>query len=71
MNKHFVRTGGNAQSLFETSVPGVFAIGVVRSGSIKRVASAVGDGAQVVAALHTFLATASTSEMAPAQIGGP
>jgi thioredoxin reductase (NADPH) len=34
----------------------VFAIGDVRSGSTKRVAAAVGEGAQVVAALHAFLA---------------
>jgi thioredoxin reductase (NADPH) len=34
----------------------VYAIGDVRSGSVKRVASAVGEGAQVVAALHKFLA---------------
>jgi len=40
----------------ETSRPGIFAVGDVRSGSVKRVASAVGDGAQVVAALHAFLA---------------
>src|SRR5258707_15560060 len=55
-DKGFVRTGGNIQSLLETSVPGVFAIGDVRASSVKRVASAVGDGAQVVAALHEFLA---------------
>lgn len=40
----------------ETSVPGVFAIGDVRAGSTKRVAAAVGEGAQVVAALHQVLA---------------
>ena len=40
----------------ETSRAGVFAIGDVRSGSIKRVAAAVGEGAQVVAALHAYLA---------------
>jgi thioredoxin reductase (NADPH) len=40
----------------ETSVPGVFAIGDVRSGSVKRVGGAIGEGAQVVAALHGFLA---------------
>ena len=34
---------------------GVFAIGDVRAGSVKRVAAAVGEGAQVVAALHAFL----------------
>ena len=42
----------------ETSCPGIFAIGDVRSGSIKRVAAAVGEGAQVVAELHKFLAAA-------------
>jgi thioredoxin reductase (NADPH) len=43
----------------ETSVPGVFAIGDVRAGSTKRVAAAVGEGAQVVAALHRILAQES------------
>jgi thioredoxin reductase (NADPH) len=37
---------------FETSVPGVFAAGDVRSGSVKRVAGAVGDGAMAVALAH-------------------
>jgi thioredoxin reductase (NADPH) len=41
---------------FETSLPGVFAIGDIRAQSIKRVAAAVGEGAQVVAALHRYLA---------------
>ena len=40
----------------ETSVPGVFAIGDVRAGSTKRVAAAVGEGAAVVAQIHTALA---------------
>lgn len=40
----------------ETSRDGVFAVGDVRAGSVKRVASAVGDGAQVVAAVHAYLA---------------
>ena len=55
----FVLTGAGTDGpsrVLETSVPGVFAIGDVRSGSTKRVAAAVGEGAQVVAALHTFLA---------------
>jgi len=39
----------------QTSVPGVFAVGDVRSGSVKRVGGAIGEGAQVVAALHGFL----------------
>jgi len=40
----------------ETSVPGVFAIGDVRSGSTKRVAAGVGEGAAVVSQIHAFLA---------------
>jgi thioredoxin reductase (NADPH) len=39
----------------ETSIPGVFAIGDARAGSTKRVAAAVGEGAAVVAQLHTYL----------------
>lgn len=57
LDKHgFVRTGAQAgRQALETSRAGVFAIGDVRSGSTKRVAAAVGEGAQVVAALHQFL----------------
>jgi uncharacterized NAD-dependent epimerase/dehydratase family protein len=40
----------------ETTRRGVFAIGDVRAKSVKRVAAAVGEGAQVVAAIHAFLA---------------
>jgi thioredoxin reductase (NADPH) len=69
--KGFVLTGGGCPGapsrLLETSVPGVFAIGDVRSGSTKRVAAAVGEGAQVVATLHAFLAEdASPSAAVPA-----
>jgi thioredoxin reductase (NADPH) len=46
---------GQQVSALETSVPGVFAVGDVRSGSVKRVGGAIGEGAQVVAALHGFL----------------
>ena len=42
--------------LLETSLPGVFAVGDVRSGSVKRVASAVGEGAIVVHLVHRTLA---------------
>jgi thioredoxin reductase (NADPH) len=42
--------------LFETSLPGVFAAGDVRHGSIKRVASAVGEGAVAVQLVHQYLA---------------
>jgi thioredoxin reductase (NADPH) len=58
-DKGFVRTGadfGSGHRPLETSRPGVFAIGDIRSGSVKRVAAAVGEGAQVVATLHAFLA---------------
>jgi thioredoxin reductase (NADPH) len=50
----FVITGAGASPL-ASSVPGVFAVGDVRLGSVKRVGSAIGEGAQVVAALHSFL----------------
>ena len=40
---------------FETSVPGVFAVGDLRHGSVKRVASAVGEGSVVIQAVHDFL----------------
>lgn len=55
----FVLTGaqvGDDRFPLETSRRGVFAVGDVRSGSVKRVASSVGDGAQVVAAIHAYLA---------------
>jgi len=54
----FVRTGADVDAgrhPLETSRDGVFAIGDVRAGSVKRVAAAVGEGAQVVAALHACL----------------
>jgi thioredoxin reductase (NADPH) len=57
--KGFIRTGndfGEGHHALETSRNGVFAIGDVRAGSVKRVAAAVGEGAQVVAALHAHLA---------------
>ncbi len=41
---------------FETSVPGVFAVGDVRSGSMKRVAAAVGEGSSAVRCVHDYLA---------------
>jgi thioredoxin reductase (NADPH) len=41
---------------FETSLPGVFAVGDVRSGSVKRVASAVGEGSIVIQQIHRHLA---------------
>jgi thioredoxin reductase (NADPH) len=73
--KRFVLTGvdtGGRHAL-ETSRRGVFAIGDVRAASIKRVAAAVGEGAQVVAALHAYLAetagdpVTSPTPLAPAR----
>jgi thioredoxin reductase (NADPH) len=43
-------------NVFQTNLPGVFAVGDVRSGSVKRVASAVGEGSVVVQAIHARLA---------------
>jgi thioredoxin reductase (NADPH) len=78
--KGFVRTGaelaeeplhadgwealGRAPFAFETSLPGVFAIGDVRSGSVKRVGGAIGEGAAVVAQLHAYLASTAASRRA-------
>ena len=55
--KGFVLTGADAdaEGLLETSVPGVYAAGDVRSGSIKRCATAVGEGATVVRFVHEHM----------------
>jgi thioredoxin reductase (NADPH) len=55
--KGFVTTGSNLQLPLATSSAGVFAIGDVRCGSVKRVAAGVGEGAAVVAQIHAYLAT--------------
>ncbi|RYZ70458.1 MAG: NAD(P)/FAD-dependent oxidoreductase [Proteobacteria bacterium] len=49
-------------SPFESSLPGVFAVGDVRSGSIKRVASAVGEGSVVISSVHGYLSTLPEEE---------
>ena len=67
-DRGFVRTGGDPGRPLQTSLPGVFAIGDVRAGSVKRVAAAVGEGAQVVAALHAFLAEAGDEAALPASL---
>jgi thioredoxin reductase (NADPH) len=68
-DRGFVRTGedcGPAASVpfnvFQTNLPGVFAVGDVRSGSVKRVASAVGEGSVVVQAIHARLASLRQAE---------
>jgi thioredoxin reductase (NADPH) len=67
-DKGFILTGGDLNTLMprwplarspymlETSLPGVFAVGDVRSGSVKRVASAVGEGSIAVHLVHRALA---------------
>jgi len=55
--KGFVLTGAavNRETPFETSADGIFAVGDVRAGSVKRVASAVGEGSVVVSRVWTYL----------------
>lgn len=71
-SKGFVRTGRDLEDvtapipwnlkrrphMFETSLPGVFAVGDARSGNVKRVASAVGEGSIVVSLVHQVMAEA-------------
>jgi thioredoxin reductase (NADPH) len=74
--KKFVRTGPELQArdladahwplerpphLLETSVPGIFAVGDVRSGNVKRVASAVGEGSICIQLVHRALAELDTA----------
>jgi thioredoxin reductase (NADPH) len=60
--KGFIQTGADVRSTqrsplpLETGVEGIFAVGDVRCGSVKRVGAAIGEGAAVVAQLHIFLA---------------
>jgi thioredoxin reductase (NADPH) len=63
-DKGFILTGSAAgtDSLLETSLPGVFAAGDVRSGSTKRCATAVGEGAMAVQFVHTRLAERSHAQ---------
>jgi thioredoxin reductase (NADPH) len=49
--------GGRRALLLETDLPGVLAVGDVRSGSVKRVASAVGEGSMAVRLVHEHLGT--------------
>jgi len=56
-NKGFVKTGADvgASSAYSTSHPGIFAVGDVRAGSVKRVASAVGEGSVVISRVWDYL----------------
>lgn len=64
----FVKTGALAgrEHPYETSADGIFAVGDVRSGSVKRVASAVGEGSVVVSRIWDYVETARRTEPAPA-----
>jgi thioredoxin reductase (NADPH) len=69
----FVQTGSVVKSpdwdldrdpyLLETSVPGIFACGDVRSGPVKRVASAVGEGSMAIAFVHQYLREAAAEPL--------
>ena len=56
-DKGFVITGDD----YATSAPGLFAVGDVRAGSVKRVASAVGEGSVVISAVQAYLASRDTA----------
>ena len=55
-DKGFVITGAETDHLAGDQPRGVFAVGDVRCGSVKRVAAAVGEGSTVVSAIHAYLA---------------
>jgi thioredoxin reductase (NADPH) len=71
LDRHgFILTGdeiGEDRLPLETSRRGVFAVGDVRSASVKRVAASVGDGAQVVAAIHKYLGSEVSDRVVAAQ----
>jgi thioredoxin reductase (NADPH) len=60
-DKGFVTTGHDSVLPLQTNIAGVFAIGDVRAGSVKRVGGAIGEGAAVVAQLHAYLARSRPS----------
>jgi thioredoxin reductase (NADPH) len=63
--------GGRTPHVLETSLPGVFAVGDVRAGSIKRVASAVGEGSMSVRLVHEVLGEGTPAGAAAAPIEEP
>ena len=75
-NRGFVVTGADVPAaewprdrdpyLLETSVPGIFACGDVRSGLVKRVAAAVGEGSMAIAFIHQYLRDEQRAAAAPA-----
>ena len=71
--KGFILTGADKARFLplETNQQGVFAIGDVRAGSVKRVAAAVGEGAAVVAQIHSYLAQDRGEHHRAQDIGAP
>ncbi len=60
---------GQPAQMFETSLPGVFAVGDVRHRSVKRVASAVGEGSVVIQQVHRYLTETRPPAAAPVGAG--
>lgn len=63
-DKGFVKTGrtcDRSEATLGTTVPGVFAVGDARSGSVKRVGAAIGEGAMAVNQIHAYLAQSPTA----------
>ena len=60
-DKGFVKTGVlvGSDSLYATSQPGIFAVGDVRAGSVKRVSSAVGEGSVVISKVWEYVQSGS------------
>jgi thioredoxin reductase (NADPH) len=65
------RPAGRPPLPLETSLPGVFAAGDVRRGSVKRVASAVGEGAATIPLVHRHLARAAAGQQTPRKPAPP
>ena len=61
-------TGANDRLPLETSRPGIFAVGDTRAGSTKRVAAAVGEGAAVIAQIHSLLARRAAAREATREL---
>jgi len=72
-DKGFIVTGSGASSsaFFGTNLEGVYAVGDVRCGSVKRVASAVGEGSVVVSDIHKYLTASKLSRQEGEQPGLP
>jgi thioredoxin reductase (NADPH) len=60
-SRGFITTGEDPALPLQSNLGGVFAIGDVRAGSVKRVGAAIGEGAAVVAQIHAYLSTRRSS----------